>query len=117
MFSCRECGALMSQLNSQSVSKVVLAGIEAHVCVLQTALDLLAEGFDVYVCLDATGSRFELDQEVAYRRLELAGATLVTTEMALFEWCESSAVDEFKAISRIVRESGPQIGPTLTRSP
>src|SRR4051812_12049693 len=66
--------------------KVVLCGIEAHVCVLNTALDLLALGFRVYLAADAVASRFPRDAEVALRRLEQAGAHLVTAEGCVFEW-------------------------------
>lgn len=82
--------------------QVVLAGIEAHVCVLQTALDLLGLGFDVYVVADAVTSRQPLDEALALRRLADAGVEIVTTEMVLFEWCEHAGTDTFKALSRIV---------------
>lgn len=82
--------------------QVVLAGIETHVCVLQTALDLLTAGFDVYVVVDAIGTRFAVDHEVGLRRLADAGVRLVTTEMALFEWCEVAGTDVFKQLSKIV---------------
>ena len=67
----------------------------------------MSQGFDVYVAIDAVGSRFTLDHETALCRLELSGATLVTTEMALFEWCETSKANEFKEISQLVQEPQP----------
>ena len=84
--------------------KVVVAGIEAHVCVLQTALDLLSQGFRVYVPADAVASRGELDWKIALDRMSLAGGTITTTESVLFEWCETSAAPEFKQISQLIRE-------------
>lgn len=106
-FSCRECSSLLATFRERSVGKVLLAGIEAHVCVQQTALDLVAEGFRVYVAVDAIGSRNQLDASVALRRMENAGITVTTTEAALFEWCETASAAEFKQISALVRELPP----------
>ena len=107
MFSCRECQPLFADLRDRGIRKLLVVGIEAHVCILQTVYDLLAEGFHVHLAVDAIGSRFPLDCEIAIRRLESSGATLTTTEAALFEWCETSAAPEFKQISALVRESPP----------
>lgn len=82
--------------------QVVLAGIEAHVCVLQTAFDLLAAGFEVFVVADAVTSRNRRDYEFGLKRMSDSGIHLVTTEMVLFEWCEVAGTDEFKQISRII---------------
>lgn len=83
--------------------QVVVAGIEAHVCVLQTAFDLLAAGFEVYVVADAVLSRHLIDYRTALRRLSDAGTRIVTTEMVLFEWCEVSGTEQFKQISQLVK--------------
>ena len=83
--------------------QVVLCGIEAHVCVLQTALDLLAAGYQVYLVADASSSRRQLDWQIAMQRIETAGAVVVTTESVLFEWCESAEVPEFKQFVAIVK--------------
>jgi hypothetical protein len=61
----------------------------------------------VYLAVDAMGARYEIDYATALRRLESAGATLTTTEAALFEWCEAAGTPEFKQISALVRESSP----------
>jgi nicotinamidase-related amidase len=82
--------------------QVVVAGIEAHVCVLQTALDLISQGFRVYVPADAVASRGKFDWQIALERLRDSGAVLTTTESALFEWCETSTAPEFKQISRLI---------------
>jgi nicotinamidase-related amidase len=87
---------------SKSVKKILLTGVETHVCVLQTAMDLMEQGFDVYLAVDAVGSRHEQDREWALRRLETAGVVLTTAETALFEWTEKAATPEFKEISRLV---------------
>lgn len=83
--------------------QVVLCGIEAHVCVLQTAFDLLAAGYQVFLAADAVGSRRHLDWKIALDRLAAAGATIVTTESVLFEWCETAAAPEFKQFVAIVK--------------
>ena len=103
------CGSqdFCARLVELDVPKVLLSGIEAHVCVQQTALDLVANGYRVYVAVDAIGSRYQVDYETALRRMALAGVTLTTTESALFEWCRESATPEFKQISALVRESAP----------
>lgn len=106
-FSCGELGDLFTQLPSQGIRKLLVCGIETHVCIQQTVLDIIAAGFCAYVAVDAVGSRFPLDKEVALRRMECSGATLTTTEAALFEWCERAGTPEFKAISKLIRESAP----------
>jgi nicotinamidase-related amidase len=106
-FSSCGCEEFCQRLAAVNVPKVLLAGIEAHVCVQQTALDLVANGYRVYVAADAIGSRFIADQETALRRMELAGVTITTTESALFEWCRQSGTSQFKQISALVREAPP----------
>ena len=86
--------------------QIVVAGIEAHVCVLQTALDLLAQGYRVHVPADAVASRHKLDWKIALRRMEASGATLTTAESVLFECCEAAGTPEFKEISRLVKMTG-----------
>ena len=106
-FSCLACTEVAGQLDSEQRPKVLLAGIEAHVCIQQTALDLLAVGHRVYLAVDAIGARFPLDYEMALRRMESSGATLTTTEAALFEWCQVAGTPQFKQISALVREPTP----------
>jgi len=107
MFSCRQCQTELQQLVNQGVQKVLVTGVETHVCVAQTALDLIAAGMSVYLAVDAVGSRTPLDHDTAIRRLENSGVTATTTEAALFEWCESSDRDPFKQISQLVRQKPP----------
>ena len=104
MFSCRECNELISGFSNSGIANVLICGIETHVCVQQTALDLIASGFGVFVAVDAVGSRFPLDHSTALARMQSAGVTLTTTESALFEWCETSGADEFKSISKLVQQ-------------
>jgi nicotinamidase-related amidase len=84
--------------------RVLLAGIETHVCVMQTALDLLALGFRVFLAVDALGSRFRIDHDTALLRMRDAGATVVTCEMAAFELTGVAGTPRFKEISRLVQE-------------
>ena len=107
LFSCRNCDNVVQQLKEKNRHQILLCGIETHVCVQQTALDLIAMGFDVWVAVDAMGSRHELDHKTALQRMQMAGVTLTTTEAALFEWCEISGTHEFKRISTLVREMPP----------
>ncbi len=83
--------------------QVVVCGIEAHVCILQTVLDLIARGFQVSVPADGVGSRHEMDWKFALDRMATAGATIVTSESVLFEWCEVAGTPEFKQISQLIK--------------
>lgn len=87
---------------TDSRHQVVIAGIETHICVLQTALDLLALGYRVYLCTDAVSSRHLSDHEVAINRLRDSGAIVTTTESVLFEWCEAAGTDQFRRIRDLV---------------
>jgi nicotinamidase-related amidase len=82
---------------------VLVAGIETHVCVWQTVLDLLEMELEVTVIADAVSSRTEENTRIALRRMEREGARLSSTEMALFEMCVVSGTDEFRAISKLVK--------------
>ena len=85
-------------------TKIVLTGIEAHVCVLHTGLDLLAANFQVYLAVDAIASRYAVDRETALRRLEQAGAVLTTVETCAFEWMGGANHPQFKAVSALLQE-------------
>jgi nicotinamidase-related amidase len=103
-FSCCAVPAVTDTLHREARPKVVLAGIETHVCVLQTALDLLAQDFRVYIPTDAVASRYPLDQDMALRRLERAGAILTTSETAVFEWVGGAGHPQFKQVSALVQD-------------
>lgn len=83
--------------------QVVIAGIEAHVCVLQTALGLQADGHQVFVVADAISSRHAENAALARQRMAAAGVTLVSTEMCLFEWLGTASHAEFKTLSRLIK--------------
>ncbi|WP_169976418.1 hydrolase [Tautonia rosea] len=106
-FHCLGVPGLEERVRERDVRHITLTGIEAHVCVAQTALELIDRGFRVQVPADAVGSRNSMDWEFALRRMERAGAVLTTTEAVLFEWAETSDRPEFKAISALVRDFVP----------
>ncbi|HVI89544.1 MAG TPA: hydrolase [Dongiaceae bacterium] len=101
-FSCYANPALRRRFEAAG-DQVVVAGIEAHVCVLQTALDLRAAGRSVFVVADAVSSRRPESREIALQRLAANGVTLVTVEMVLFEWLRRADRPEFKPVSRLIR--------------
>ena len=82
---------------------IVIAGCEAHVCLLQTALDLLEDEFDVWVVTDACSSRSERNRDAAFDRLAGNGAELVTTEMVAFEWLRTADHEQFKEIQALIK--------------
>jgi nicotinamidase-related amidase len=102
-FSCYANDGIKQSLTIAGRRHLVLAGIEAHVCVLQTALELVAADYRVFIVADAVGSRRAASREIALRRMADAGATLVTVEMVLFEWLRSAADPEFRTLSRLIR--------------
>lgn len=103
-FSSAECiGWPLAGEDPTQRFQVVVAGIEAHVCVQQTVLDLIAMGYRVYVPVDAISSRFDLDYKYACDRMANSGAILTTTEAILFEWCETADHPAFKEISNLVK--------------
>ncbi len=106
-FSSAVCTEIVAALDAAGRHKVLVVGIEAHVCIQQTVLDLLAGGFRVYVAVDAVGARHDVDYQTALGRMDSCGATLTTTEAALFEWCQQAGTPEFKRISALVREQPP----------
>jgi nicotinamidase-related amidase len=99
------CGAagFVEALKARRVRDVVLCGIEAHVCVTQTCLDLLDEGFRVLVVADATASRTRQNVEIGLERMRSSGALIGSTEMVLFEWLGRAGTEPFKQILNLVK--------------
>ncbi|MDR1573687.1 MAG: isochorismatase family protein [Clostridiales Family XIII bacterium] len=93
----------MRRLKESGKKSVLICGTEAHVCVLQTVLDLLAAGFDVFFAADVVSSRKRSDAEAAFRRMAAAGATEMSYESALFELLEGAKESGFKQISALVK--------------
>lgn len=106
-FSAGVCGEIFERWSNDARDRVLLCGIETHVCVAQTAFDLTAAGFSVYVAVDAVSTRQAIDHDTALRRMESAGIVLTTTEAAMFEWCRTAGTPEFKQISALAKESPP----------
>lgn len=102
-FSAHGCEAFATQLAALERRQVLIAGIEAHVCVYQTVLDLLGAGLEVTLLADAVSSRTAENREIALRRMVGEGAKLSSTEMALFELARVSGTAEFKEISKLVK--------------
>lgn len=88
---------------AEESNTIVIAGCEAHICLLQTALDLLEDEFDVWVVTDACGSRTERNRDAAFDRLAGAGAELVTTEMVGFEWFRTAEHPAFHAFQALIK--------------
>jgi len=88
---------------SEESNTIVIAGCEAHICLLQTALDLLEDEFDVWVVTDACSSRTERNRDAAFDRLASAGAELVTTEMVGFEWFRTAEHPAFRELQALIK--------------
>ncbi|MGB5064758.1 MAG: hydrolase [Candidatus Competibacter sp.] len=99
-FSCAAERDCMRRIDSMGRQQVIVIGAEAHVCVLQTALDLRAAGRDVYLVADAVSSRSPRDVELALERMRAEGVRVVSREMVVFEWLHQAGDDRFREISR-----------------
>ncbi|NLT65400.1 MAG: isochorismatase family protein [Acidobacteria bacterium] len=97
-FSCVPAPGFEEKLSSLNRDQVLLTGIETHVCVAQTALDLASTGRNVAVVADATSSRRPLDAQVALQRMDRSGLTVTTAEAVVFEWLRTAGTEEFKAL-------------------
>ncbi|VTR93484.1 isochorismatase hydrolase : Isochorismatase hydrolase OS=Methylomonas methanica (strain MC09) GN=Metme_0601 PE=4 SV=1: Isochorismatase [Gemmata massiliana] len=102
-FSCCGAGTFLEELEMLRRPDVVLVGMETHVCVAQTALDLLRAGLHVFLPVDALGARYDLDHSTALRRLEQAGAVPTTVAAVAFEWLTDATHPQFKAVSELVK--------------
>ena len=103
VFSCARSSEFASAIEEINRSSILLCGVETHVCVLQTAIDMVNKGYTVYVPADAVISRRALDWEKGMSLIEKAGAVVGTTEAFLFQLLETAGTDEFKQISKLVR--------------
>jgi nicotinamidase-related amidase len=102
-FSCCGDPDFLSALRNLDRKQILLTGIETHICVYQTARDLLESGYEVYLLSDAVSSRTEENRRLGIARMKDLGAIVTGTEMALFEMLEKAEGDTFKAISRLIR--------------
>lgn len=101
-FGCFGCGEFVQALSALGKSTLVLTGIEAHICVAQTALQAL-DRYTVHVVSDAVGSRKPADREVALERMRQAGAVITSTEMLMYELLARAGTDEFRQVLELVK--------------
>jgi hypothetical protein len=104
-FSCTADPTISAQLNQTGRDVLVLSGVETHICVMQTCLDLLGKGFQVAVVADAIGSRNKLDHDLGLKRMESSGALPVTAEMVIYELLGRSDSPEFKRLLPLIKSS------------
>jgi nicotinamidase-related amidase len=102
-FSCWGVEAFRSRLTASGARQVLLGGIEAHVCVLMSALDLLAAGYGVHIVADAVTSRTQANWRLAMAQLRQAGAVVTTTETVLFQLLRQADSDDFRELARLIR--------------
>ena len=101
-FSCVNAENFIDELNNHGRKQVILLGLEAHICVLQTAIDLLAAGYNVFVVIDAVCSRQRENYEAALQRMWQSGVIICNAESVLFEWLKDSSHEHFKILSAMV---------------
>lgn len=101
-FSSAKVEAVAQSLQQSGRKQVFLAGMESHICILQTTLDLLRQGYEVFVIEDAVSSRAKGNQFNALQRMRLAGAVITNVESLLFEWLGDATHPEFKALSKLI---------------
>ena len=109
-FSCCGAAGFLADLRSGGRTNVILVGMETHVCVSQTAFDLLEAGLTVFLPVDALATRNLVDHATAIRRLERAGCVTTTVEAVAFEWLGDSTHPQFTAISKLVIERANAVG-------
>jgi isochorismate hydrolase len=105
-FSCCGDSPMLQAVRDTNAQHLLIVGIEAHVCIRQTALDLLRLAPDAphpVLCVDAISSRFAVDQDVALRELAQVGARLTTTEAVMFEWMQDATHPQFRDVQLLVR--------------
>ncbi len=102
-FSCAAEPGVLELLRATGRRQIIVGGTETHVCVLQSALGLLAAGFQVFLVEDAASSRTPENRRAAVERLRACGVQVVTTEMVLFEWLHRAASDEFRTLLPLIK--------------
>lgn len=102
-FSAFDQPEFLQSLKEKNITTLVIAGVESHICVCQTALAALSHGYDVRVLADAVGSRTEFNKQIGLNRMEKAGVIIDSTESILYEWLKAAGTPEFKAILPLVK--------------
>ena len=106
-FSCYKNQEFFDYIKKYNFKNIIICGIESHICVLQTSIELLEAGINIYIPKDAIGSRNKVDHEIAFLRLISSGAIASTTESIICELCKTAKRKEFKEISKILKTSFP----------
>lgn len=102
-FSCMEDAGFAAAFAATGRKQAVIAGMEAHICVMQTAVSLMDQGYEVFVVTDATSSRTLESEKACLDRLQACGAGIVTTEMVVFEWLGRAGTPAFKALLPLIK--------------
>ena len=102
MSCCGQAG-FIEELKKRNIKKIGVCGIEAHVCVLQTSLDLVQNGFQVHLVCDAITSRIPYNKEIAIRKMKQAGVIISSVETILFEVAYEAGTDEFKKLQQLLK--------------
>jgi nicotinamidase-related amidase len=104
-FSCADEPSGLSKVTALDRKQAVVAGMEAHVCVMQSVLGLAERGFQPFVVADAVGSRNDVDRATAIERMGAAGCSIVTAEMTIFEWMYRADIPEFRDLLAVVKSA------------
>lgn len=104
-FSCAQVENFMHDVETTNRKQIIIMGVEAHICVLQTAIDLRVAGYHIFVVTDAVCSRQRENYENAIQRLQCSGIITCNTESVLFEWLRDAKHQHFKTVSAMVRQS------------
>ena len=102
-FSCFKDSNIKSAIKNSKKKQIVICGIETHICVLQTTLDLIKDGFSVFLVSDAMGARTKNSHDLGIQRMKSVGAHILNTEMVLFELLRDSKHELFKELSQLIR--------------
>lgn len=102
-YSCLDTEEIKKELEKQNKKTVILAGLETHICVMQTARDLIASGYQVCIVADCVGSRTEFNYQVGMERMKQEGVYVTSVESVLFELLVKAGTSEFKTISKLIK--------------
>ncbi len=106
-FSCSKNKSFIDYVKKYNFQNIIVCGIESHICILQTSIELLGQGLNILIPRDAIGSRNQIDNDTAFLRLISSGAVASTTESLICELCKTSSRKEFREISKILKKSFP----------
>ena len=101
-FSCMKTEGFRQQIVNYKCNQIILTGMESHICILQTALDLQAQGIQVFVVEDAVSSRSKANQYNALQRMRLAGVIITNVDSVIFEWLGDASHPEFKSLAKLI---------------